>query len=366
MKATNPPSAVLCGMTLLALAACSNGVDLGVPDPGGVGNGGTGGLSIVWGPRLEGSDLSPVLGAEDDFGADVADAVFAAARIAPNGTTQSSRVENGRTADEMSVHLVRDDDDNLVYEVTDRAQIVVRVPSGLPRQRGDLALYTDLIPGIEPDLSSYPHEVLGIWAWNGEVWVFWDKNPSLPPVAFGAASPTGSATYEGDAVGLHAAGGGATKFLADVRLVADFDGLTVGGEVDGFRSLAGKSLGGLSVTLGETAFSAQGDPFSGDTASGGTAGGGKWGRALVRRHRLEDGRDVRLRRRRPERRGPRRVLRTLGRIGRERQSRRSRGDGSMRKPGPAAVRGGGARTSRNAAKRCARACRRRRRNLRCG
>ena len=103
----------------------------------------------------------------------------------------------------------------------------------------------------------------------------------MPPVEFGAASPVGTATYEGDAVGLHTAGGSATKFLADVVMVADFDSRTVGGEVEGFRSFAGNSLGDLSVRLGETEFSRQSDLFSGETlgkaGSDDVAGGGMWG-----------------------------------------------------------------------------------------
>ena len=62
-------------------------------------------------------------------------------------------------------------------------------------------------------------------------------------------SPTGAATYEGDPVGFRAAGGAATKFLADVEMVADFDGNTVGGTVDEFRTLSRKALDAPTVTL---------------------------------------------------------------------------------------------------------------------
>ena len=276
MRARSGPSVILCGMTLLTLAACGGGGDR-MPDPDG-----TSSVSIAWGPRLGGLDLSPVSGAEDEFGPKVVEALARAARAVPNGASQSSLVDgDGRTADEMSVQVVRDDDGNLVHEVTDGARIVVRVPFyNLPRQGLDLALFTDLIPGIAPDPSSYPHEVLGVWAWDadgGEVGAFWSRSPKVPPVEFGAASPTGTATYEGDAVGLHASEGAATKFVADVELAADFDNRTVGGEVAGFRSLAGDSLGDHSVILGETGFSRQGDPFSGGTAAGGVPGSGTWG-----------------------------------------------------------------------------------------
>ena len=276
MRALGGPSVILCGVMLLTLAACGGGGDR-MPDPGG-----TGSASIAWGPRLGGSDLSPVSGAEDEFGPEVLGALARAARAVPNGASQSSLVDrDGRTADAMSVQVVRDDDGNLVHEVTDGARIVVRVPSyNLPRQGLDLALFTDLISGIEPDLSSYRHEVLGVWAWDaggGEVGAFWSRSPSVPPVEFGAASPTGTATYEGDAVGLLASEGAATKFVADVELATDFDNHTVGGEVEGFRSLAGDSLGDQSVILGETGFSPQGEPFSGGTTAGRVPGSGTWG-----------------------------------------------------------------------------------------
>ena len=243
-----------CGVLLLALAACGGDGD-GQPDTGG-----TGGLSIEWGPRLPGSGLSPLVGAEDTFGPEVTDALVGAAKAVPAGATQSSWGESGHTSDEISVHVVRDDDGNLVHEVTDEARIAVHVPSSVPRQGLSVALFTTLQPGIQPDLSSYPHEVLGIWASDDEAAAFWGMSPSIPEVS---SSPTGTASYEGDAVGVRASGGAATKFLADVELEADFAAHTVGGTVDGFRDFSGKSLGDLTVTLGETPFSKQGDPFSG-------------------------------------------------------------------------------------------------------
>ena len=231
--------------------------------------------TITWGPRLDGSHLSPVSGAEDDFGPDIADAVVRAALAVPNGGSQSSLVEDGQTADETTVEVVRDDDGNLVYKVTDGARWVVRVP-GLPRMGFGLALFTDMPPGIEPDLSSYPHDLLGMWAWDGEVGAFWSTSPSVPAVESGVGSPGGTATYEGDAVGFHSADDATTKFVADVALVADFDGRTVKGEVNGFRSLTGEVLDSPSVKLAETGFSPQGDPFWGETTAA-VPGGGKWG-----------------------------------------------------------------------------------------
>jgi len=124
-----------------------------------------------------------------------------------------------------------------------------------------------------------PHEVLGVWAWEGEgeAGAFWSRSPSVPPVDFGPAFPTGSAVYEGDAAGVLAAAGTATKFVAGVRLEADFADGTVGGAVSGFRSLAGAALDDLSVTLDEAGFAGDGAPFAGETSAGGTAGSGKWG-----------------------------------------------------------------------------------------
>ena len=234
-------------------------------------------LHIEIGPRLESSDLSPIREAEDDFGADVIDALVRAAQATPRGSSQSSRVDgDGRTTDEVTARVGRDDDENVVYQVTDSARMVVNVP-GLHGEDFHLALFTTLLPGIEPDLTSYPHEVLGLWAWDGEIGAFWDRSPSGPPTTFSSPSPTVTATYEGDVVGLHAAGGAVTKFLADVTLNADFGTHVVNGKVETLRSFAGTSLGDLSVTLGETSFSPQGDAFSGDTKATAVSGSGKWG-----------------------------------------------------------------------------------------
>ena len=156
---------------------------------------------------------------------------------------------------------------------------LVQVPFPAPRQGFALAAFTGLIPGIEPDLSSYPHEVLGVWAWEDEdvAGAFWSRSPSVPPVDFGPASPTSRAVYGGDAAGVLAAAGMATKFVADVRLEADFGDRTVEGRVSGFRSLAGAALVDLSVTLDETGFAGDGAPFAGATAASAMAGSGKWG-----------------------------------------------------------------------------------------
>ena len=252
-------------------------------EPGEPGTGATAGVSIAWGPRLAGSGLSALSGGNDVFGPAAAAGLAAAAGAAPalavNGVSQSSLVS--QAVDGMRVRVARDDDGNLVYELTDGGVMVVHVPSSIPRLGFGVAVFSDLMPGIEPDLSSYPHDLLGMWEWEGAVGAFWGRSPSIPGVSSTGISPSGTATYEGDAVGLHAVGGGATKFLADIELVADFAAHTVGGTVDGFRSFAGESLGALTVTLGETGFSAEGDPFSGETtattAADTLAGGGQWG-----------------------------------------------------------------------------------------
>ena len=160
-------------------------VDTGSSDgankPGDIDSDSSDSASIFWGPRLNGSSLSPVSGADDVFSPGIADAVKRAARSVPNGASQSSLAVNGQTVSEISVHVVRTASGNLVHEVTDGSRLVIRVP-GRPSGGPNLALYTNLIPGIEPDLSSFPHEVMGIWARDGEVGVFWDKSPSIPTV----------------------------------------------------------------------------------------------------------------------------------------------------------------------------------------
>ena len=255
-------------------------------EPGEPGTGATDGVSIVWGPRLAGSGLSALTGGNDAFGAEAAGGLAAAARAAPaaavNGVSQLSLP--GQAVDAMRVQVARDDDGNLVYELTDGGQIVVRVPSPLPRLGFSVAVFTDLLPGIEPDLSSYPHDLLGMWAWGSAAGAFWSRSPEIPGVRSTGISPSGRATYEGDAVGLHASGGSAAKFLADVAMVADFDSRTVGGTVEGFQTLSGKSLGDLSVTLGETGFTQPGAGSGGSASidmegitSGAAAGSGEWG-----------------------------------------------------------------------------------------
>lgn len=269
----------LLAFLFFLVCGCNSGSGMSVPDPpGGDGMPGNGMSSdVTWGPRLPDSGLSPIQEAEDDFDLDnIMAALVRAAQAVPFGSSQSSLVENGRTADEMTARIIRDEEGNIVYAVTDKSRMVVQVPFPKRGQEFRLALFTDLIPGIEPDLTSYPHEVLGVWAWNGEVGAFWDRSPS-GPVDFGSTAPIGTATYDGDAVGLHAADGTTTKFLADVEMIADFDTNTVSGEVDRFRSLTGELFGDLPVIiLDKTDFSSQGDAFSGETTAT-VPGSGKWG-----------------------------------------------------------------------------------------
>ena len=213
---------------LVGLVGCGGSSATDLPPVGGVN--GAPQDTITWGPRLAESGLSALVGADDEFGGAVADGLARAARAAPNGASQSSLVDaGGRTTHEMSVQVVRDVDlGGLAHEITDGARIIVQVPFPAPRQGFELAAFTGLIPGIEPDLTSYPHEVLGVWAWEGEgvAGAFWSRSPSVPPVEFGPASPTGLAVYEGDAAGVLAEAGTATKFVADVRLEADFNDST--------------------------------------------------------------------------------------------------------------------------------------------
>ena len=210
--------------------------------------------------RLGDTSLSRVAGAEEDNFSP--DALVRAAQEIPT--------------DEVSVRVVRNNEGKLVHELREGGEDVL-VPSGPNKQVPGLALFTNLIPGIEPDLSSYRHELLGIWARDGQVRAFWSRSPSLEP--FEAFPPSGSATYTGDAVGLHAAVDGATaKFLAKVKLDADFQTFKVKGTVSGFRLSDGSTLDDLTVNLVETDFSKAGEPFSGDTTAGnGAAGSGKWG-----------------------------------------------------------------------------------------
>lgn len=290
MKPSTIKGALLALLFFMVCGCGGGGSGMPVPDlPGGDGMPGNGtpgdGMSsgVTWGPRLHDSGLSPIQEAEDDFDVDsIMDALVRAAQAVPLGSSQSSLADNRRTVDEVTARISRDDDGNIVYEVTDNSRMYVTVPG--PKQSQDLrlALFTDLIPGIEPDLTSYPQDVLGVWAWGGEVGAFWDSSPS-GPVDFGSIGPTGIATYDGDAVGLHAADGTTTKFLADVEMVADFDTNTVNGEVDRFRSLTGELFGDLPVIiLDKTDFSSQGDAFRGETTatvpgSGEIPGSGKWG-----------------------------------------------------------------------------------------
>ena len=262
---------------LFALSACGakdSELDLRIPPTDADGSPISASIGPA-GPRLPMSDLSSIPGARDSFSSAVAGKLSEAAHAIPRGTSQSSFVAGGRTVDEIDVVVGRNDDGQLVYMLTDNSLIYAEVP-GPQRQGLSLALFTDLIPGIEPDLSSYPHELLGVWATDEHVGAYWTNSQSLPTVKFSAKSPVGTATYEGDAVGLRASGGAATKFLADVRMVADFDAYTVSGEVNKFRSLAGAALDGLSVSLGETSFPAKGGSFAGETTAT-VPGGGNWG-----------------------------------------------------------------------------------------
>ncbi len=236
---------------------------------------GIGGPSIAWGPRAGTSDLSEVSGVADEFGPGLGEALSRAARAIPNGASQSSLTESGRTAREMKVEVVRDGGGNLVYAVTDGGGIDARAP-GPSRQGFRLALFAGVPAGIEPDPSSYPHDLLGLWSRDSEVGVFWSASPSVPAPAFGNRSPAGRVVFSGDGVGLLSAGGSTTKFLADIEFAVDFDNLTATGKADGFRTFAGEALDSPSLSLDSIGFSPRGESFSGGTSAR-IAGGGRWG-----------------------------------------------------------------------------------------
>lgn len=286
-----PIRTLVAGAMALALVACGgNGTKPG-PDIPHAGNGdddqGSGGGDLIgWGPVVEGAHLSRMHGARDRFGADTADAIHRAARTAPQGASQSSLAEDGRTSDEVGVAVVRNDEGALVHEVTDGARFVLHVPGPVPRVGFDLSMFTTLPLGIEPDLTSYPHELLGVWAWESDVGAFWSRSPEIRPVSLDARL-VGTATYEGDAAGVYASGAHVGHFIADVELRADFDHHTISGTVDDFRadgipmSGAGPDvtadITAVSVELETTRIPESGDPFAGATRITGVDSSGHWG-----------------------------------------------------------------------------------------
>lgn len=269
-----------------ALSACGgSSTRPDIPHGGNGDDHGSGGGDLIgWGPVVEGTHLSRMHGAQDRFGADTADAIRRAARTAPQGASQSSLATNGRTSDEVSVQVVRNDAGALVHEVTDGARFVLHVPG--PHVGFDLSMFTTLPLGIEPDLTSYPHELLGVWAWDGEVGAFWSQSPEIRPVSLDARL-VGTATYEGDAVGVYASGVHVGHFIADVELQADFDHDTISGTVDDFRadgipmSGAGPDviadITAVSVELEAARIPESGDPFAGTTRITGVDSSGHWG-----------------------------------------------------------------------------------------
>lgn len=220
------------------------------------------------GPRLHSTNVSILSGSRPDFGSDIVELVASAARSTPNGTTQSS----GSVSRELSAHVVYDSAGNMTYEVRDEEEVIASVPG----EGSSIAVFTDLLPNIEPDFQSYPHELFGVWATQNEIGAFWSKSPEVPAVEFGVNSPVGTATYEGTAAGIHSINGATAQFIADVGMTADFDAHKVKGEVNRFRSLRGNPLTNLEITFQETSFSPRGEPLSGDT-TGTIKGDGKWG-----------------------------------------------------------------------------------------
>ena len=235
---------------------------------------GQSGGSIAWGPQIGSSGLSAVNGATDEFEAGVAEAVVRAARNLPNGASQSSLAEAGRTSGEMRVAVIRDEGGNLVYELAEGGPLTMRAP-GPPSPSRALALFAAVPAYIEPDPSSYPHDLLGLWANEGEAGAFWTASPSIPAPAFSKNPPKGRATHAGDAVGLYAAEGRVTKFVAEIEITVDFTAGKASGRVMRLQSFDGKPLSNLAVTLAEAAVPPSGAPFTGPTTTA-TPGEGHW------------------------------------------------------------------------------------------
>ena len=70
----------------------------------------TGGGLMARRSRLDTSEPSPVIGADDAPGRDVVTILIRAARAVPNSASRSSFAEPGRTVDEISVRVGRDGD----------------------------------------------------------------------------------------------------------------------------------------------------------------------------------------------------------------------------------------------------------------
>ena len=232
-------------------------------------------LSISWGPQFGTSGLSKVPGAQDSFGAETGDALARAAQSVPNGASQSSLTDAGRTAHEMSVKVIRDENGFLVYELSDGEGMNVRAP-GISRRDAELALFANVPAFIEPDPSSYPHDLLGFWARNGEAGAFWGASQPIPDRFGGKFNSTGSGAYSGDAVVLLSEGGTVRMLQAHVELEADFPLRTVAGVVSRFLSVDGGAKKDLFLSLVNTQFLAGGGNFSGETSAG-IPGNGNWG-----------------------------------------------------------------------------------------
>ncbi|WP_446831598.1 hypothetical protein [Candidatus Foliamicus sp.] len=230
--------------------------------------------SIAWGPQVARSGLSAVAGARDDIGPGFGEALARAARAAPNGASQSSFVnDSGRTASQVSVAVIRDEAGNLVYEVSD-GSFAKRAPGHGGAVR--LALFAAVPAYIEPDPSSYPHDLLGLWSHDGELGAFWTRSPAPPPALDVRGLRAQEIVYRGDAVGLHMAGETATQFVAQVELAADFGAQTLGGTLSGLRTFSGDALGGAPITLGEVRIAMSGEPLAGETSAR-IDGRGSWG-----------------------------------------------------------------------------------------
>ena len=140
-----------------------------------------------------------------------------------------------------------------------------------------------------PDARSGGHHAFGLVATGSDLFGVDDR-------ATGGASPadgltvtalTGTATYEGNALGVYVNGASAGMFSADAELSADFDAIdelgTVTGTIDAFTdAVSGRSLGDWMLGLSSTAIVDNTGDGTGATTTGaavsGHAAGVPWAR----------------------------------------------------------------------------------------
>ena len=197
------------------------------------------------------------------------------------------------TADADFTDSFRSDED-ICAGCTNRARFAGRKWQGaflgkqLAGERFLVAVYTDLQPG-DPSRTDYM---------AGGIWLSVPENAtSIDDLRFGAfadasdpflqasmASLTGTATYQGDALGIYNDSEDIGEFYANVRLTADFgDGSALGtvrGSVFNFSLGDGTSAPLQELTLGAASLTdAEGGFFKGTTSGTGLNGNysGRWG-----------------------------------------------------------------------------------------